>query len=280
MPSRRQFIQYGLSVLAGAALISPARSWPPPEPVLNPFASSSAVEPPTVAKKNTYEPKIKVIGISGGGGKAAVHMIDSGVAGIEFIFVNTDANALNSCADHQTIQLHRKNLRAKTKLGRCRETAELAANEIRAALAGTHLLFITVGLGGGTGTEAAPVIARIAKEMGIETVALVTMPFSWEGVRRMHCANSGLAELQSHVNTVIVLQNDRLLQGLGDDATRSDALDHANEVIKSTVVGIVEITIPAPGCENASLKMDCIPDQHLVEIERALVSLFLKNGVI
>lgn len=192
--SREPFIQYGLSALSGASLISPAQSWPLPDPALNPFTSSSAVVPPTVAKACTDVPKIKVIGVGGGGCKAAVHMIDRGVTGIEFIFANTDVNALNRCVDHQTIQLHRKTLRAKTKLDRCRETAELAANEIRSALAGTHLLFITVGLGGGTGTEAAPVIARIAKDMDMETVALVTMPFSWEGVRRMRYANSGLAE--------------------------------------------------------------------------------------
>jgi cell division protein FtsZ len=197
--------------------------------------------PPTVAEVFTRERQIKVIGIGGGGGNAIRHMIASGMAGIDCIFANTDTDALNRCAGHKTIQLHRKTLSARTKLGRCRETAELAATEIRAAMKGADLLVITVGMGGGTGTEAAPVIARIGKEMGIRTLAVVTTPFSWEGVRRMRYADLGLAQLQSHVDTLAVLPNEKLLEGLGEDASMSDFFDHANEVLKKTVLGMAGI---------------------------------------
>ena len=241
MFDRRQFIQSCLSALAGMSLTSPAQAWPLANPPLHPFASCE--EPLPSAVENSFVttvPTIKVFGIGGSGGNAASHMIDSGVSGMEFIFANTNTDDLNRFAAHKTIQLHRKTLRANTKRGRCRETAEFAANDIRAALAGTHLLFITVGMGGGTGTETAPVIARIAKEMGIKTVALATMPFSWEGARRSHYAEIGLAELKSRADTVIVLPNDKLVEVLGEDVAMNDAFDHVNEVMKNSVIGIVQ----------------------------------------
>jgi cell division protein FtsZ len=155
----------------------------------------------------------------------------------------------------------------------------LAANDIRSSLDGTHLLFITVGLGGGTGTEAAPVIARIAKEMGIETIALVTLPFSWEGVRRRRYADIGLAELQSHVKTVIVLPNDKLFDVVGADATLDDTFYQANEAIKNTVVGIARILLPEPQNTKLTSVINSSPDRDLIVTERALASHFLKTGV-
>jgi cell division protein FtsZ len=231
MANRRQFIQTCLSVLVAASLPSPSNALPVADQSLHPI----------VEKVFTTQRQIKLIGVGGGGSNAARHMIDSGVLGIEYIFANTDTDALNRCGANKTIQLHRKTLSARTKLGRCRETAELAANDIRSAIGGAHKLFITVGMGGGTGTEAAPVIARIAKEMGIVTVAVVIMPFSWEGPRRIRYADIGLTELQAHVDTLIVLPNDKLLEVWGEDARMSDAFDYANEMTKETVIRIAKI---------------------------------------
>lgn len=231
MIDRRHFIQTCISALVAVALPTPSRALPVTDQSLT----------PTVEKVFTSQRHIKLIGVGGGGGNAARHMIDSGVLGIEYIFANTDTDALNRCGANKTIQLHRKTLSARTKLGRCRETAELAANDIRSAIEGAHKLFITVGMGGGTGTEAAPVIARLAKEMGIATVAVVIMPFGWEGPRRMRYADIGLTELQACVDTLIVLPNDKLLEVLGEDARMSDAFDYANEMTKEAVLRIAKI---------------------------------------
>jgi cell division protein FtsZ len=231
MIDRRNFIQTCVSALVVVALPSPSLALPLIDQSLTPTYKEVCASPQ----------QIKLIGVGGGGGNAARHMIDSGVLGIEYIVANTDTDALNRCGTDKTIQLHRKTLSATTKLGRCRETAERAANDVRAAIEGAHMLFITVGMGGGTGTEAAPVIARIAKEMGIVTVAVVIMPFSWEGPRRMRYADIGLTELQAHVDTLIVLPNEKLLEDLGEDASMSDAFDYANEMIKEAVIRIAKI---------------------------------------
>lgn len=241
MVDRRQFIQTCLTALAAVSLPSPSRASSLANPTLLPSASLVDELPTTVAEDFTRDRQIRLMGVGGGGSNAAWHMVDSGVSGIDYIFANTDMNALSRCAEHKTIQLHRKTLSARTKLGRCREAAELAATDIRAAIVGAGLLFITVGMGGGTGTEAAPVIARIAKEMGIRTVAVVIMPFSWEGPRRMRYAEIGLADLQAHVDTLVVLPNEKLLEVLGADACLNDAFDHANEMIKEAVLGIAGI---------------------------------------
>src|SRR5574343_1394544 len=129
--------------------------------------------------------QIKVIGVGGGGGNAVEHMIERQVQGVEFINANTDAQALARTAAHKTIQLGQSGLGAGSKPDKGREAAEAAEDSIREAIAGAHMLVITAGMGGGTGTGAAPVIARVAKEMGILTVGVVTKPFDWEGGRRM-----------------------------------------------------------------------------------------------
>ena len=139
--------------------------------------------------------QIKVIGVGGGGGNAVEHMIASGVRGVEFICANTDAQALARSAAHRFIQLGHTGLGAGSKPEKGREAAEDAIEDIRAAIDGAHMLFITAGMGGGTGTGAAPVIARVAKEMGILTVGVVTKPFEFEGGPRMKNADAGLAEL-------------------------------------------------------------------------------------
>ncbi len=197
--------------------------------------------------------QIKVIGVGGGGGNAVGHMIGCGVQGVEFICANTDAQALSSSEAHRTIQLGVSGLGAGSKPDKGREAAELAVDDIRAAIEGAHMLFITAGMGGGTGTGAAPVIARVAREMGILTVGVVTKPFEFEGGRRMTNADSGLAELESNVDSLIVVLNEKLLDVLGDDVTQDEAFAHANDVLKNAVGGIAEI-INVPGHVNVDFE--------------------------
>ncbi|CAN5701921.1 cell division protein FtsZ [soil metagenome] len=185
--------------------------------------------------------QIKVIGVGGGGGNAVAHMIERGVQGVQFSCANTDAQALSRSNAPKLIQLGSNGLGAGGKPDKGREAAELAVDEIRAAIDGAHMLFITAGMGGGTGTGAAPVIARIAKEMGILTVGVVTKPFDWEGGKRMNNADSGLAELEANVDSLIVILNEKLLEVLGEDVTQAEAFAHANDVLKNAVGGISEI---------------------------------------
>src|SRR5438105_2574881 len=185
--------------------------------------------------------QIKVIGVGGGGGNAVEHMIGRAVQGVEFICANTDAQALARSAAHKTIQLGASGLGAGSKPEKGREAAEAAEDAIREAVSGAHMLFITAGMGGGTGTGAAPVIARVAKEMGILTVGVVTKPFDWEGGRRMTNADNGLQELEANVDSLIVVLNEKLLEVLGDDVTQDEAFAHANDVLKNAVGGIAEI---------------------------------------
>ena len=185
--------------------------------------------------------QIKVIGVGGGGGNAVEHMISSGVKGVDFVCANTDAQALRFSNAHQVIQLGQTGLGAGSKPERGREAAEAAVDEIRAALAGTNMLFVTAGMGGGTGTGAAPVVARVAREMGILTVGVVTKPFEFEGSRRMGNAEQGLAELEANVDSLIVVLNEKLLEVLGEDASQDEAFGFANDVLKNSVGGIAEI---------------------------------------
>lgn len=197
--------------------------------------------------------RIKVIGVGGGGGNAVGHMIAAGVNGVEFVCANTDAQALNQSASHKLIQLGGSGLGAGSKPEKGRDAAEMAENEIREAIADAHMLFITAGMGGGTGTGAAPVIARIAKEMGILTVGVVTKPFEFEGQKRMSNADSGLTELEANVDSLIVVLNDKLLEVYGDDITQEEAFGHANDVLKNAVGGIAEI-INVPGHVNVDFE--------------------------
>lgn len=187
--------------------------------------------------------RIKVIGVGGGGGNAVDHMIRSKVQGVEFICANTDAQDLERKLTDagMNIQLGNTGLGAGSKPEKGREAAESAADDIREAIRGAHMLFITAGMGGGTGTGAAPVIARIAKDMGILTVAVVTKPFDWEGGRRMSNAEAGLGELEANVDSLVVVLNDKLLEVLGDDVTQKEAFAYANDVLRNAVGGIAEI---------------------------------------
>ena len=196
---------------------------------------------------------IRVIGIGGGGGNAVEHMISQGVQGVEFVVANTDAQALNRSSAHQIIQLGHTGLGAGAKPEAGRAAAEEAVDRIRASIDGAHMLFITAGMGGGTGTGAAPVIARVAKEMGILTVGVVTKPFEFEGNRRMKAADNGVGELEANVDSLIVVLNEKLLEVLGDDITQEAAFAHANDVLKNAVGGISDI-IHVPGLVNVDFE--------------------------
>ncbi|MBS0447995.1 MAG: cell division protein FtsZ [Proteobacteria bacterium] len=197
--------------------------------------------------------QIKVIGVGGGGGNAVEHMISQGVQGVEFVCANTDAQALNRSSAHHLIQLGTTGLGAGAKPEAGQSAAEEAVDRIREAIAGSHMLFITAGMGGGTGTGAAPVIARVAKEMGILTVGVVTKPFDFEGNRRMKAADLGVTELEANVDSLIVILNDKLLDVLGDDITQDQAFAHANDVLKNAVGGISDI-IHMPGLVNVDFE--------------------------
>ncbi|MBC7700375.1 cell division protein FtsZ [Aquabacterium sp.] len=197
--------------------------------------------------------QIKVIGVGGGGGNAVDHMIAQGVQGVQFICANTDAQALNRSSADMQMQLGSSGLGAGSKPEAGRIAAEEAVEQIKAALDGAHMVFITAGMGGGTGTGAAPVIARVAKEMGILTVGVVTKPFEFEGGRRMKQADAGLAELEANVDSLIVVLNEKLLEVLGDDITQEEAFKQANDVLKNAVGGISDI-IHIPGLVNVDFE--------------------------
>jgi cell division protein FtsZ len=197
--------------------------------------------------------QIKVIGVGGGGGNAVDHMIAQGVQGVQFINANTDAQALSRSTAEQNLQLGTSGLGAGSKPEAGRVSAEEATEQIRTALDGAHMVFITAGMGGGTGTGAAPVIARVAKEMGILTVGVVTKPFEFEGNRRMKQAEAGLAELEANVDSLIVVLNEKLLEVLGDDITQEEAFKQANDVLKNAVGGISDI-IHIPGLVNVDFE--------------------------
>ncbi|MFM1856233.1 MAG: cell division protein FtsZ [Pseudomonadota bacterium] len=185
--------------------------------------------------------QIKVIGVGGGGGNAVQHMIDSGVQGVDFIVANTDAQALNRSGARTLLQLGTTGLGAGAKPDAGRDAAEKAVDAIRASIEGAHMLFITAGMGGGTGTGAAPVIARVAREMGILTVGVVTKPFEFEGPRRNRQADNGVNELSGHVDSMIVVLNEKLIEVLGDDVSQDQAFAHANDVLRNAVGGISDI---------------------------------------
>jgi cell division protein FtsZ len=197
--------------------------------------------------------RIKVMGVGGGGGNAVDHMINRNVTGVEFICANTDAQALNRSNAHNVIQLGHTGLGAGAKPEAGKLAAEEAIDRIREAIDGAHMLFLTAGMGGGTGTGAAPVIARIAKEMGILTVGVVTKPFDFEGQRRMKAAEAGVAELEANVDSLIVVLNEKLLEVLGDDVTQEDAFAHANDVLRNAVGGISDV-IHVPGLVNVDFE--------------------------
>ncbi|NQZ93734.1 MAG: cell division protein FtsZ [Moritella sp.] len=198
------------------------------------------------------EAVIKVIGVGGGGGNAVDHMVNETIEGVEFIVINTDAQALRNSAAGTVIQIGNtitKGLGAGANPQVGRESAMEDRDTIREHLQGSDMIFIAAGMGGGTGTGAAPVVAEIAKELGILTVAVVTKPFSFEGKRRLNYAQAGIDALSEHVDSLITIPNDKLLKVLGRGVSLLDAFKAANNVLLGAVQGIAEL-ITRPGLIN------------------------------
>ena len=208
---------------------------------------------PETGSTTIFNACIKVIGVGGGGGNAVEHMIDKKAQGITFIAANTDQQALNRSRADIVIPLGKTGLGAGAKPEVGAAAALDASEQIRESLEGTHLLFITAGMGGGTGTGAAPVIAKIAKELGILTVAVVTKPFEFEGSRRMRQAQAGIENLKEQVDSLIVILNDKLEEEVGDNATMVECFAAADDVLYKACNGIAEI-IHTPGLINVDFE--------------------------
>lgn len=195
---------------------------------------------------------IKVVGIGGGGGNAVNQMVDAAIEGVEFICVNTDSQALRNFSGKSTLQIGSsvtKGLGAGANPEVGRQSALEDRDRIAEMLAGSDMVFITAGMGGGTGTGAAPVVAQTAKEMGILTVAVVTRPFPFEGARRLAVAQQGIDELSHHVDSLITIPNAKLLSVLGSEISLLNAFKAANQVLSGAVQGIAEL-ITRPGLIN------------------------------
>ncbi|MBC8142261.1 MAG: cell division protein FtsZ, partial [Armatimonadetes bacterium] len=208
----------------------------------------------TIFKMTVPEPfaKIKVIGVGGGGTNAVNRMIEAGLSGVDFWAMNTDVQVLATSSAENTLQL---GVRLTQGLGaggdpeRGRESAEESRSDIQKAMDGADMVFITAGMGGGTGTGASPVIAEIARSMNILTVAVITKPFRFEGPRRDRLARQGIDDLRQHVDTVIIIPNDRLLNVVEKKATLMEAFKEADDVLRQGVQGISDI-ITIPGLIN------------------------------
>ncbi len=248
-----------------------------------------------IMDNENQEAVIKVIGVGGCGGNAVEHMIAKNVGGVEFICANTDMQALKKSQAKTVLQIGMgitKGLGAGAKPEIGREAALEDRDRIAEIIDGADMLFITAGMGGGTGTGAAPIVAEVAKEMGILTVAVVTKPFAFEG-KRGKVATDGLEELSKHVDSLIIIPNDKLMEVLGDDVTFTDAFKAANDVLHNAVSGIAEI-INCPGLVNvdfadvrtvmSEMGMAMMgsavatgPDRAVLAAEQAVASPLLEN---
>jgi cell division protein FtsZ len=201
---------------------------------------------------HSKDPVIKVIGVGGGGGNAVQHMVSAGIDGVEYICVNTDVQALKKMDLRATMQIGSsitKGLGAGADPGIGRQAALEDRERIQEAIEGSNMLFVTAGMGGGTGTGAAPVIAQIARELGILTVAVVTKPFGFERSKRMAQAEAGIKELEGVVDSLITIPNDKLMPVLGKETSLLEVFEKANDVLKGAVQGIAEL-ITCPGLIN------------------------------
>ncbi len=204
------------------------------------------------SQMETLRPKITVVGVGGAGGNAVNNMIAAQLEGVEFVIANTDAQAIEMAQTSRVVQLGAMRTRglgagAKPEVGR--EAAEEAAEDIAQYIEGSHMVFITAGMGGGTGTGAAPVVARLAKEQGILTVGVVTKPFQFEGKHRMRIAEGGIDELQQYVDTLIIIPNQNLFRIANEKTTFAEAFRMADEVLHSGVRGVTDLIVK-PGLVN------------------------------
>ena len=217
---------------------------------------------------------IRVLGIGGGGGNSLQHMINESLTGVEFIAVNTDSQALKKSTSPLKVQIGVKltnGLGAGCDPNKGRKAAEESKDDIKKLIQGSDMVFITAGMGGGTGTGAAPIIAEIAKETGALTVAVVTRPFKFEGKRHMVNAESGITELSKHVDSLIVIDNDKLLKNLGANISIVNAFNAANDVLLNAVKGITD-AITHPGFINLDFA-------DVVTIMRGRGHAMIGNGV-
>src|SRR5215475_9515281 len=203
-------------------------------------------------QSGNYLALIKVVGVGGGGSNAVNRMVDAGLSGVEFIAINTDAQALLMCDADVKMPIGSDVTRglgagADPNVGKA--AAEESRDELKEALKGADMVFVTAGEGGGTGTGAAPIVARLAQEIGALTVGVVTKPFSFEGRRRAEVASRGVDELRDHVDTLIVIENDRLLQVVEKQTSIVDAFRMADDVLRQGVQGITDL-ITIPGLVN------------------------------
>lgn len=248
-----------------------------------------------IMEAQSQDAVIKVIGVGGCGGNAVDHMIQQGVQGVEFIVINTDAQALGRSLARTQLQIGvaiTKGLGAGAKPSVGRAAAEEDRERIKELISGANMVFITAGMGGGTGTGAAPVVAEIAREMDILTVAVVTKPFIYEG-NRMRYAAEGIKALNEHVDSLIIVPNSKLMEVLGNDVTVPEAFKAANGVLQGAVAGIAEV-INVPGMinvdfadvatvmsENGMAMMGSAvasgPDRARVAAERAIASPLLED---
>ena len=227
-----------------------------------------------ILETETQGTVIKVIGVGGAGGNAVEHMISRGVKGVEFICANTDHQALARSSASNIIQLGNTGLGAGSRPEAGRLAAEEARERIADALRGAHMVFITAGMGGGTGTGAAPLVAEVAKELGILTVAVVSKPFEFEGPRRAKLAEAGLAELEERVHSLIVILNNKLEEVLGEDAEMHECFKAADDVLHNACAGIAEI-INIPGLVNVDFEdVKTVMSEH----GKAMMGTAVANG--
>lgn len=208
---------------------------------------------PTPFNEDMAGTRIKVVGVGDAGCNAVTRMMERDVSGIEFICANTDANALSRSPGHRLLQLGLSGLSTDGRPVTGKKAAEHSIEEIKVAIAGAHMLFIAVGMGGGTGTGAAPVIARVAQDMGIMTVAIVTMPFDFEGQRRIVNAKEGVSALEAQVDSLFVVRNDRILETSGEDLSQGEAFAQIDDVLANIVLGVSGI-INVPGHVNVDFE--------------------------
>jgi cell division protein FtsZ len=234
-----------------------------------------------VMETETQGTIIKVVGIGGAGGNAVTHMVNREVGGVDFICANTDSQVLARTRAQTQLQLGSSGLGAGAKPEAGRLAAEAERERLRESLNGAHMVFITAGMGGGTGTGAAPVVAQIAKEMGILTVGVVSKPFLFEGNKRMRIADAGIQELEQHVDSLIIVLNEKLMEVLGEDVSMEDAFRAADDVLHNAVAGIAEI-INNPGLVNvdfedvktvmAEMGMAMMGSAHAEGLDRARIA--------
>ena len=232
---------------------------------------------PTISESGIHSAKacvIRVLGVGGGGGNTLQHMINQSLGGVEFIAVNTDSQALNRSTAPLKVQIGVKltnGLGAGLDPNIGRKAAEESKDDLKKLLQGSQLIFITAGMGGGTGTGAAPIIADIAQETGALTIAVVTKPFQFEGKRHIVNSEAGITELSKHVDSLIVIDNDKLLKNLGANISIINAFNEANDVLLNAVKGITD-SITAPGFINLDFS-------DIVTIMRGRGHAIIGNGV-